>query len=131
MSLHSIQFEKSNKNLTRNFFFFFREQKELLGAKLSELQHATIQMKTYETDPAFIRVYNAEANAIKHLPRKHILKLFGRQKNRVALKNQDEALTALENGASTDLATAGGSDVDPTVELKKPLEWDKNWPWDF
>lgn len=128
MSLHSIQLGKSVKYLS----IFFSEQKKLLAAKLSELQHATIQMETYRTNPELINIYNAEAKAIKLLPRsKHITKLVGDHKKRVAIKKQDEALAALENAAPNDLATADGSDVDPTVELGKPLEWDKNWPWDF
>lgn len=86
-------------------------------------------METYRANPELIKVYNAEAKAIELLPQyQHIITA---DHNRVAIKKQDEALAALENAAPTDLATASGRDFDPTVELEKPLDWDKNWPWDF
>lgn len=101
--------------------------------KLTELQHATIQMETYRTNPELMNVYNAEANAMRFLPgSKHITKLIGGPNKRVAIKARDEAVTALENGATTDVvATTAGTAIDPTAELPRPLEWDKNWPWDF
>lgn len=89
-------------------------------------------METYRTNPELINVYKAEANAIKFLPgARHITKLIGGQNKRVAIKTRDEAVDDLENRASTDLAAGDGSDVIATAEIPKPLEWDKNFPWDF
>lgn len=115
-----------------NSLFSCRKQKEILAAKLLELQHATILMETYRDDPELTNVYNAEANAIKFLPgSKHITKLIGGYNKRVALKTPNEAVATLENRAPTDLAAVGDADTDATAELPKPLEWDKNWPWDM
>lgn len=112
------------------FDFGCRQQTELLAKKLLELQHATVQMETYRTNPELTNVYNAEAAAIRFLPgSKHILRKIGDHDERVAMKMNDEVLTALQNGAPTDLATAGSPNTDATVELPTPLEWDKNLPW--
>lgn len=120
-------------NYIQWILFSISQLKELLAVKLTELQHATIQMETYRTNSELMNVYNAEANAMRFLPgSKHITKLIGGPNKRVAIKARDEAVTALENGATTDVVTTTDDrDIDPTAELPKPLEWDKNWPWDF
>lgn len=88
-------------------------------------------METYRTIPELISVYNAEENAIKFLPgSKHITELIGAHNKRVMIKARNEVVSVLENIKPTDSAIEGTDNGSP-AEIPKPLEWDKNWAWDF
>lgn len=93
--------------------------KKRLSVRVAELQYATEQMITYNTIPELIDVFNAETLARKYLPEsKFITELKGSKKNNVQPRSLKELKANDEIGENREI-------------IDDPLEWDKNWSWDF
>lgn len=87
------------------------------------MQFAIEQMEVYRSIPEMVNVFNAESMAHKYLENaKYVTKIIGKKnEQRVALKSIDEILFDQNNN--------GNNEKRQTVS--DPVEYDKNWTWDF
>lgn len=98
--------------------------KKRLPNRLAELQYATEQMQIYRTIPELVSIFNAETMARKYvLNSKFITELKGSKKNNVQLRSLQE----LQDDDDDD----DDSIEEDHEKIDDPLEWDKNWSWDF
>lgn len=100
---------------------FNRDKKKRLPGRLAELQYAAAQIETYHTIPELVSIFNAETMARKYVPNtKFITELKGSKKNNVQMRPLREFQQPIDNSVEV-----GREKIDD------PLEWDKNWSWDF
>lgn len=109
-----------------------------MAAKLAELQFSVRQMELYRTTPELVNAYNAETNAHKLLPNSMLItKLTGRKNKRVIVNPIGSITSELVGQSANQVAekkvnelTTSSADQ-PREIINTPLEWDKNWLWDF
>lgn len=112
-----------------------------LASALSELQSATFEMERYRVTPEIINLYNAENAVHKLLPKmKFVSKLIGENNKRAITVFspsefiESKAITSQSSTNSLDNIHFKNESVESNGKrenLDEPLEWDKNWTWDF
>lgn len=121
-----------------------------LGDALTELQQNTVEMERNRVIPELIGLYNAETEAHKLLQNtKYTTKLIGTHNKRViTVFNPSDAIqlnamlldnihskmkTNMIDGVNNNDLTTIASDAMTNVRenLNEPLEWDRNWTWDY
>lgn len=124
------------------FFLFYSDLENQVANALNELQVNTIEMERNRVIPELAGLYNAENAAHELLPHtKFLTKLIGVENKRVITAfNPSEsihfnALNAPETNVLSD-ASANGlalADNEPgnRPNLNEPLQWDRNWMWDY
>lgn len=112
-----------------------------LADALDELQKNTIEMERNRVIPELIGVYNAEnaVHDVLKLPAdmKYTTKMIGTNNKRVITafnpsnSIQNYALDEPESDPNNNHILSIAGPTRNREHLDKPLEWDRNWMWDY